>query len=110
VLEKAREQVLIFRERDQAVAYVAWGKHVEVFAKAAGRTSVVGDGNDGGEFTYEAGRVFAAGINSGLRAGWGGSVSLETPQQRGKAGSASDGDDAKLSGCGHAFAFGVDGR
>ena len=57
VLEELREQVLVFGERDHAVADVAGRKHVEVFAQAAGGAAVVGDGDDGGELADEAGEV-----------------------------------------------------
>ncbi len=92
VLEEAREQVLVLRERDHAVADVAGGQHVQVFAQAAGGTAVVGDGDDGGEVADEAGQ----GVGDRQRAGRGGGVALEAAQQRGEAGAATDGDDAKL--------------
>ena len=59
VLEELGEQVLVLGERDHAVADVAGGKHVEVFAQAAGGAAVVGDGDDGGELADEAGRSSA---------------------------------------------------
>ena len=49
VLEETGEEMLVFGERDHAVADVAGGEHVEVFAEAAGGAAVVGDGDDGGE-------------------------------------------------------------
>ena len=47
VEEAARR--FFFAEGDHAVAQVAGGKHVEVFAQAAGGATIVGDGDDGGE-------------------------------------------------------------
>ena len=72
VLEEAGEQVLVLGERDHAVADVAWGKHLEVFAEAAGGAAVVGDGDDGGEVADDAGvgglRGGGAGVQDGMRA------------------------------------------
>jgi hypothetical protein len=77
MLEKAREEVFVFRERDHAVADVARREHVQVFAEAAGGAAVVGDGDDGGELADEASRVTADG--RGERSG-DGDVALESTQ------------------------------
>ena len=55
VLEELGEEVLVFGEGDHAVAEVAGGEHVEVFAETAGGAAVVGDGDDGGEVADDAG-------------------------------------------------------
>ena len=55
VLEEAGEQVFVLGEGDHAVADVAGGEHVEVFAETAGGASVVSDGDDGGEIPDDAG-------------------------------------------------------
>ena len=113
------EQVLILGEGDHAVADVAGGKHLEVFAETAGGAAVVGDGDDGGEVADEAGQVGGLGTAIGAdgRAGCGrgygggssaagdvggaaggggsGDVALEAAQQSGEAGASADGDDAE---------------
>ena len=101
VLEKAGEEVFVFGERDEAVAQVAGGKHVEVFAEAAGGAAVVGDGDDGGELADEAREVFAVAGNGCVAEG-ACDEALEAAQQGGEAGAAADGDNAKLFGFGHA--------
>jgi hypothetical protein len=100
VLEELGEEVLILGEGDEAVAEVAGGEHVEALAEAAGGAAVVGDGDDGGEFTDEAGDRLGGAARAGRRGlrrwvGRGDEV-LEAAQQRRKAGTAADGDDAKL--------------
>ena len=100
VLEEPGEQVLVFGEGDHAVADVAGGKHLEVFAEAAGGAAVVGDGDDGGEVADEAGSVVRRrGVAERRRASLAGcgDVALEAAQQGGEAGAAADGDDAQ--GC-----------
>jgi hypothetical protein len=115
VLEELGEQVLVFREGDHAVADVAWGKHVELFAKAAGGATVVGDGDDGGEIGDEAGgkraglerggaalgRAERGGLDAAIEAGGlagHGDVALEAAQEGGETGASADGDDAKRLG------------
>jgi len=44
-----REEVVLFAEGHHAVAEIAGREHVEVFAEAAGGTTVVSDGDYGGE-------------------------------------------------------------
>ncbi len=103
VLEEVGEEVLVFGERDHAVAHVSGGEHVEFFAEAAGGAAVVGDGDDGSEVADEAGKKgwLRAGSWSGARLGggaggvWRGDVALEAAQQRGQACAAADGDDAQ---------------
>jgi hypothetical protein len=97
VLEEPGEQVLVFGERDHAVANVAGGKHFEVFAKAAGGASVVGDGDDGGEVGDGAGGVLAARTGERGRAGRGCDVALEAAQQRREPGASADGDDPQAA-------------
>jgi hypothetical protein len=55
VLKELAEEVFILRERDHAVADVARGEDVEVFAEAAGGATVVGDGDDRGEIADGSG-------------------------------------------------------
>jgi hypothetical protein len=120
VLKELGEEVLVFREGDHAVADVAWGQHVEVFAEAAGRATVIGDGDDGGEVADDAGKVvevtLGATIGARLKRVWGrngdgaggqarggiggaaegggsGDVALESAEDGGKASAASDGND-----------------
>jgi hypothetical protein len=85
VIEETGEQVLFLAESDHAVAQVSGRKHVEVLAEAAGGASVIGDGDDGGEVGYLAGVLLAGG----------GDVAAESAQERGEAGSASEGDYAQ---------------
>ena len=54
-LEELGEEVLVLGEGDHAVADVAGGEHLEVFAETAGGAAVVGDGDDGGEVADDAG-------------------------------------------------------
>ena len=49
MVEERARRCFFFAEGDHAVAQVAGGEHVEVFAEAAGGAAVVGDGDDGGE-------------------------------------------------------------
>jgi len=51
--------MLVFREGDHAVANVAGGEHFEVFAEPSGGSSVVCDGDYGGEVADDAGGVLA---------------------------------------------------
>ena len=110
VLEEAGEQVLILGESDEAVAQVARGKNVEVFAEPAGGAAVVGDGDDRGELADKAGKIFAGGVGGrgcGRRSS---DKALEPAQQGREAGAPADGDYAKLLGKDHASCLSVDGR
>jgi len=83
--------VLVFGERDHAVADVAGREDFELFAEAAGGAAVVGDGDYGGELADEAGEVGAgcggAWMLAALEVQGGdagsGDVSLKAAQQRG---------------------------
>ena len=55
VLEELGEEVLILREGDEAVAEVAGGEHVQIFAETTGGTSVIGDSDDCGQIADHAG-------------------------------------------------------
>jgi hypothetical protein len=115
-LEELREQVFVLGERDHAVADVAGREHLEVFAEPAGRASVVGDGDDGGEIVDAAGVRREDGLDAAvdLRLGERGAVSealgdvggaaggggwrdeaLESAKERRKAGASADGDDTQ---------------
>ncbi len=104
VLEELREEVLVLGEGDEAVADVAGGKHVEVFAETAGGAAVVGDGDDGGELADEGGEMLERRVGDGGGASGRGDEGLESAEERGEAGSAADGDDSKLARGGHASA------
>jgi hypothetical protein len=81
--EELHQQIFLFAERHHAVAQVAGGQHVEVFAQAAGRAAVIGDSDHGG-------KVGDGGwIKSGLAGGT--DVAAKSTQQGGKAGSAANG-------------------
>ena len=55
VLEQAgRADAHLRRQRHHAVAHVAGGQHLEVFAQAAGGASVIGDSDDCGKIADEA--------------------------------------------------------
>ena len=97
VLEEAGEEVFVLGEGDEAVADVAGGKHVEVFAEAARGAAVVGDGDDGGELADEGGEILERGVGERGGAGGRGDKGLESAQEGGEAGSAADGDDSKLA-------------
>ena len=102
VLKEPGEEMLVFGERDHAVADVAWGKHLEVFAEAAGGSAIVADGDDGGELADDAGVVGGcrwagvwalvwclAGAGCGVHGAAGdgrGDKVLETAQQGGEPG------------------------
>ncbi len=101
VLEELGEEGFVLGEGDEAVAEVAGGKHFEVFAEAAGGATVVGDGDDGGELADEAGEGRAVRGGSEGVCGWG-DEALEAAKERGEAGTAADGDYAKLAGISHA--------
>jgi len=93
-LEETGEKGFILGEGDHAVADVAWGKHLEVFAEAAGGAAVVGDGDDGREVGDEAGKVEAGAVTGATPAGIRrGDVALEAAEEGGEAGAAADGDD-----------------
>ena len=49
--------MLIFRERDHAVAQVSGRKHVEVFAEASAGAAVIGHGYNGCQITNRMGRI-----------------------------------------------------
>jgi hypothetical protein len=108
--EEAGEEVLVFGEGDHAVADVAGGQHLEVFAETAGGAAVIGDGDYGGEIADRAGdggarSRFSAVRSRGLdteaaatvRAG---DVTLEAAEECGEAGAAADGYDAEGLICG----------
>jgi hypothetical protein len=63
--------VLILGERDHAVADVAGREHIEVLAETAGGTSVVGNGDDGGEIADEAGKGGRDPLGAAARQEWG---------------------------------------
>src|SRR5437870_12093928 len=88
VLEQAREQRLIFGERDHAVADVSGREHIELAAEAARAAAVVGDGDDGSHVD---------GWDRGLSVdrGRGTRVGLETLEERREPGAAPDGDDSQ---------------
>lgn len=73
--------MLIFGERNHAVADIAGGKHLEVFAETTGGTTIVGDGDNGGEVANEAERARAAGVGRRCRRGGSGNVTLEATEQ-----------------------------
>ncbi len=68
-LKELGEEMLVFREGDHAVADVAGGEHLEVFAEPAGGAAVVGYGDDGGEVADEAGEGWAGGSLTGVGRG-----------------------------------------
>ena len=49
VVEDLGEELLVIRERDDAVADVAWRRDAEFAPQLAGGTAFVGDGDDRGE-------------------------------------------------------------
>ena len=104
VLEEAGEEGFVLGEGDEAVADVAGGQHLEVFAEAAGGTAVVGDGDDGREFADECGKVLEGGVGEGRGAGGRGDKGLEAAQEGREASSSTDGDDSELARGGHGSA------
>ncbi len=104
VLEEAGEEGFVLGEGDEAVADVAGGKHLEVFAETTRGAAVVGDGDDGGEVADEGGEVLRGGVAEAASARGGGDEGLEAAQERREAGSAADGDDSKLARCAHSSA------
>ena len=61
MLEQAGQQSFVFRQRNDAVADVAWGEHIELFAQASAGTTVITDCNYGAKLT-----------NRGLTSCWAG--------------------------------------
>ncbi len=57
VPEKARNQMLVFGERNHAVAQVARRKHVEVPSQASAGSSVVRNGYNGCKIADEMGSI-----------------------------------------------------
>ncbi len=115
VLEEAGEQMLVFGKGDQAIADVAWGEHLELFAEPAGGATVVGDGDDGGEVADKTGRVVGrlrlrgpsvAALDSVGGTGRG-DKALQAAEQRGKASASADGDDTELPGRGERLEHGA---
>jgi limonene-1,2-epoxide hydrolase len=92
--------VLVFRERDHAVADVAGWEHLEVFAEPARGATVVSDGDDCCEVADEAGKVLVCGVYDGLGTLWRGDVTFEAAEKSRKASAATDGDYAELFGFG----------
>ena len=80
VLKQARDQAFVLGERHHAVADVAGREHVELAAQTAGAAAVIADGHYRCEFKMAFG---------------GFDVALQSSQQRGKAGSATDGDNSQ---------------
>jgi hypothetical protein len=71
VIEKLREELLVFSQCDHAVANVPRRKDAEVASQAPGASALVSNGDDGGQPG-----------NPGLAAGWVGEPSevvLQTP-------------------------------
>jgi hypothetical protein len=105
VLEEAGEESFVLGESDEAVADVAGGKHVEVFAEAAGGAAVVGDGDNGGELADEGGEILEGGIDERGGASRRGDEGFQPAKERGEAGSTTDGDDSKLARGGHSCVY-----
>jgi hypothetical protein len=88
VLEQSREQGLVFGEGNDAIAHVAWRKHIELFAQTSTRSAVV------------AHRHHATQFANGWLAGGGQrrrhDVTLQPLQQRGEARAAADCDHAQF--------------
>ena len=98
VLEEPGEQGFVLRERDEAVADVAGGKHLEVFAEAAGGASVVRYGDDRGKLANESRKILEGRVGERGGAGGCGDKGFESAQKRGQSGSTANGDNAKLAG------------
>lgn len=90
VLEQAAQKRFVFRERDHAVANVAGRKNAIFAAQAAGAAPVIGYGDDGGKVgdgPFRGGILIAAADN----------VVLQSAEERGKAGAATQGDNAETA-------------
>jgi hypothetical protein len=81
--EKLHQQIFFLAQRNHAIAQVSRGQHVEVFAQAAGRATVVGYGDNRGKVCDQ--RRLRAGLAGHTH------VTSQTTQQRGKPGAAADG-------------------
>jgi hypothetical protein len=90
VLKKTGEQRRILAQRHQAIADVARRQHIEVAAQAAGAATIVGDGDDGGDF--EAGNRRVAGLGE----------ILQPLQQRRKSRSTTDRNHPEWRSVSHA--------
>jgi hypothetical protein len=82
ILKKAAKKSFIFRECHHAIANVARRKDTVLAAKAAGATSVIGDGNDGSKFRNWPVRI-------GVLVAPSDDVFLEAAQKGGKSGASS---------------------
>ena len=90
VLKKLGDEVLIFRDSNQAVAHVTGRQHAQLTAQAPAGTAIIAHGDKGGEVRDEdAVWRGIAGANG---------VLLEAFKQSGEAGAAANGDNTNPPG------------
>jgi len=90
VLKQPAQQRFVARERDHAVAYIAWRQNPVFAAQPAGAAAVIRDGHDRGEIgdrPFRSGRRIVA---------WN-HVMFQSAQQRRKSRPAAQGDDAQAA-------------
>src|SRR5256885_12971655 len=90
VLEQSAEQRFVARERDHAVAYIAWWQNPVFTAQAAGAAAVIRDGHNRGKIGDRA-------FRSGRRIVAWNHVMFQSAQQRRKSRPAAQGDDAQAA-------------
>ena len=87
ILKQLGEKVFVFRDGHQAVANIAGRKHVQFTAQTSAGTAIITHGHDGGQIrNVRAGGAAASPARDG--------VPLQPFQQRGKAGSTTNGNHA----------------
>ncbi len=92
MLEELREQSFILAESDDAVADIAGRKHVEFLAQASAGAAIVADGDYGAEIADDR-RIGPC--RSHFRRSE--SKALESLEQSGEPGTATDGDHAEAT-------------
>src|SRR5205085_7415881 len=93
VVENLREELLVVRKRDDAVAYIAGRKHSELAPQHAGRSAFVSDGDDRREPRDRRRRI---GVD----------VDLQAAKERRESGAAADRDDVEaVAHCGAIVRF-----
>ena len=89
VAEELGEQGLVFAQGDDAVAYVARGKHVEFFAQTATGATIVADRNHGAQISNDRRVKFGRNFRGP------GYEALKARKQRGKSCTAADSNNAQ---------------
>lgn len=81
VLEKTRQQIRVFRQRDHAVAYITRRKHLQLVTETPGTAAIIRNGHDRRE-TLDPEQVVGLADQA-----------LQSREQRGKSGAAANRDE-----------------